>query len=108
MKIIIVGCGKIGRSMVQSLTIEGHDVLVIDKDPTILNETTDMYDVMGVCGNAVDCDTLTEANDIDADIIVATTDSDEMNMLSEKIGFNCFMTSSIPENEASDTVKKYL
>ena len=33
---------------------------------------------------------------------------DEMNMLSEKIGFNCFMTSSIPENEASDTVKKYL
>lgn len=33
---------------------------------------------------------------------------DEMNMLSEKIGFNCFITSSIPENEASDTVKKYL
>ena len=82
MKIIIVGCGKIGRTMIASLTAEGHDLLVIDKNPTILNETTDIYDVMGVCGNAVDCDTLTEAGVEDADILVATTDSDEMNMLS--------------------------
>ena len=81
MKIIIVGCGKIGRSMVESLTTEGHDVLVIDNDPAVLNETTDIYDVMGVCGNAVDCDTLTEANAKNTDILVATTDSDEMNML---------------------------
>ena len=82
MKIIIVGCGKIGRTMIASLTAEGHDLLVIDKNPTILNEITDIYDIMGVCGNAVDCDTLTEAGVEDADILVATTDSDEMNMLS--------------------------
>ena len=82
MKIIIVGCGKIGRSMTESLTKEGHDILVIDKDPSVLNETTDMYDVMGVCGNAVDRDTLTEADVKNADVLVATTDSDEMNMLS--------------------------
>ena len=81
MKIIIVGCGKIGKSMIQSLTLEGHDLLVVDNDAKILNETTDTYDVMGVCGNAVDCDTLIEAGVATADIVVAVTDSDEMNML---------------------------
>lgn len=89
MKIIIVGCGKIGRSMIESLTAEGHDLLVIDKNPTILNETTDIYDVMGICGNAVDCDTLTEANVKNADILVSTTDSDEMNMLT------CFLAKKL-------------
>ena len=89
MKIIIVGCGKIGRSFIESLTSEGHDLLVIDRNPTILNETTDIYDVMGVCGNAVDYDTLTEANVKDADIFVATTDSDEMNMLA------CFLAKKL-------------
>ncbi len=82
MKIIIVGCGKIGRSMIQSLTAEGHDVLIVDNDPAVLNETSDIYDVMGVCGNAVDCDTLTEAGAANADLLVSVTDSDEMNMLS--------------------------
>ena len=89
MKIIVVGCGKIGRSMVQSLTAEGHDLLVIDNDPTVLNETTDIYDVMGVCGNTVDCDTLTEADVKNADILVATTDSDEVNMLT------CFLAKKL-------------
>ena len=82
MQITIVGCGKIGRSLIESLAVEGHDILVIDKDPTILNETTNIYDVMGVCGNAVDCDTLTESNVKNTDIFVSTTESDEMNMLS--------------------------
>ena len=89
MKIIIVGCGKIGRTMVQSLTAEGHDLLVIDKNPTVLNETADMFDVMGICGNAVDCDTLTEAGVENTDILVATTDSDEMNMLT------CFLAKKL-------------
>ncbi len=81
MKIIIVGCGKIGKSMIQSLTAEGHDVLIVDKNVATLNETTDVYDVMGVCGNAVDYDTLMEAGAANADIFVSVTDSDEMNML---------------------------
>lgn len=81
MKITIVGCGKIGRSLIESLAAEGHDILVIDRDPAVLNETTNIYDVMGVCGNAVDCDTLTEADVKNTDIIVATTESDEINML---------------------------
>ncbi len=81
MKIIIVGCGKIGRSMTQSLTSEGHDIVIIDNDPSVLGEVSDMFDVMGVCGNAVDCDTLNDAGAADADILVSTTDSDEVNML---------------------------
>lgn len=81
MKIIVVGCGKIGSSLVESLTAEGHDILAIDKNPAVLDEITNIYDVMGLCGNAVDCDTLTEANVNGADVFVATTESDEMNML---------------------------
>ena len=81
MKIIIVGCGKIGKSMTSSLTTEGHDVIIIDNDSVTLNETSDMFDVMGVCGNAVDNDTLIEAGVENADLLIATTDSDEMNML---------------------------
>lgn len=81
MKIIVVGCGKIGKSMIKNLTAEGHDVLAIDNDSDTLNETTNIYDIMGVCGNAVDCDTLTEANVEDADVIASVTESDEVNML---------------------------
>lgn len=81
MKIIIIGCGKIGKSMVESLTAEGHDIVIVDNNSAILNETADVYDVMGVCGNAVDCDTLTEAGVESADMVVSVTDSDEMNML---------------------------
>ncbi len=81
MKIIIVGCGKIGRSMIENLTAEGHDIVIVDNDSVVLNETADMYDVMGVCGNAVDCDTLADADVANADIVVSVTDSDEMNML---------------------------
>ena len=81
MKIIIVGCGKIGKSMIASLTSEGHDVTIVDKNSQVLNETADAFDVMGVCGNAVDCDTLMEAGVNEAELLVSLTDSDEVNML---------------------------
>lgn len=81
MKIIIVGCGKIGKSMIRSLTAEGHDVIAVDRKAETLNDTTNIFDIMGVCGNAADSDTLTEAGISNADVIVSATDSDEMNML---------------------------
>lgn len=81
MKITIVGCGKIGKSMIASLCAEGHDVVAIDNDPATLDEVTNAFDIMGVCGNAVDCDTLLEAGVSTCDVLVAVTDSDEMNML---------------------------
>ena len=61
MNIIIVGCGKIGSTILESLVEEGHDVVGIDTDEKVINEMTNMYDVMGVCGSGTDCEMLTEA-----------------------------------------------
>ena len=82
MKIIIVGCGKIGTNIISELVKEGHDVVAIDKSPSVLEEVTTIHDVMGVCGNGADCDTLEEAGVSEAELLIAVTDSDEMNMLS--------------------------
>lgn len=82
MKIIIVGCGKIGGTILASLTAEGHDIVAIDSDSTVLTDITNIYDVMGVCGNGVDSDILSEAGVSDAEMFIAATGSDEMNMLS--------------------------
>lgn len=81
MKIIVVGCGKIGTAILSSLVAEGHDVVAIDNDASVIDEVTTVYDVMGVCGNGADCDTLEEAGISDAELLVAVTNSDETNML---------------------------
>lgn len=82
MKIIIVGCGKIGKSLIGSLVTEGHEVVVIDKMQSKVAEAINIYDVIGVCGIGTDSVTLTEAGVDKADIFVAVTGSDELNMLS--------------------------
>ncbi len=82
MKIIIVGCGKIGKSLIGSLVSEGHDVAVIDKSPSVIEDITNTYDVIGVCGIGTDCEVLTEAGAARADIVIGVTGSDELNMLS--------------------------
>ncbi len=82
MKIIVAGCGKIGRAIVKSLVAEGHDILAIDNKTEILEELTNVYDVMSICGNCADTDIAYEANAGDADLYIATTSSDELNMLS--------------------------
>lgn len=81
MNIIVVGCGKIGSTLVESLSAEGHDVVALEKDAHVLEQITNMYDVMGVCGNGADCETLEEAAVDKAELVVAATGSDEMNML---------------------------
>jgi len=81
-KIIIVGCGKIGTAILGSLTAEGHDVVAVDLKAERVNVMTNVFDVMGVVGNGVDYETLTEAGVADADLFVAMTGSDELNMLS--------------------------
>lgn len=82
MKIIVTGCGKIGTTLLASFTAEGHDVTALDNDAELLATLTDKYDIMGVCGNAVDCDTLEEAGVRGIDLFIAVTGSDELNMLS--------------------------
>ena len=81
MNIVVVGCGKIGFSIVPELLKEGHDITVIDTDGATVEEITNMYDCMGVCGNGVDCTVLESAGVNQADLIIAVTASDELNML---------------------------
>lgn len=85
MNIIVVGCGKIGTTIVASLVAEGHDVVALDSDPAVVSEITNIYDAMGVCGNGADFDTLEEAGVERTEMFIAVTGSDETNMLS------CFM-----------------
>lgn len=81
MKIIIFGCGKIGATIIQSLAGEGHDIVALDKDSAVVEEVSNLYDVMGICGMGVDSDTMNEAGVEDAELFVAVTGSDELNML---------------------------
>lgn len=82
MKIIVVGCGKVGTSIISSLVSEGHDVVAIDASANVIEEIGNIYDVMCVCGSGTDCETLSEAGADKAELFVAVTGSDEFNMLS--------------------------
>ena len=82
MYIIIVGCGKIGSTILADLVKEGHNVIAIDNDPEVTQEITNIYDVMTVQGNGTDCNTLNEAEVHRAEMFIAATPSDELNMLS--------------------------
>ena len=82
MNIIVVGCGKIGTILIESLSAEGHDITAIDNDPAVIKEITNIYDIMGVCGSGTDCSVLEEAGVEKARLIIAATGSDEFNMLS--------------------------
>ncbi len=82
MNIIVAGCGKIGTTIVSTLVPEGHDLTVIDNNPDIIGNITNIFDVIGVTGNCADCETLEEAGIDSCDLFIALTNSDEMNMLS--------------------------
>lgn len=81
MKIIIVGCGKVGRTITEQLSKEDHDVTVVDKDSNVIHDVTNNYDVMGVVGDGVSYSVLKEAGVDEADLLIAVTTSDEMNLL---------------------------
>lgn len=81
LRIIIVGCGKVGRTLIEQLSKEGHDITVIDKNSDMLHQMTNLYDVMGIEGNGASHSTQEEAGILDADLIVAVTESDELNLL---------------------------
>ena len=81
MKIIVVGCGKTGASLVTSLTNEGHDVIVVDYNPDRLKEICNLNDVMGISGDGMNYNALLEAGLEDADVLISVTGSDEQNLL---------------------------
>lgn len=81
MKIIIVGCGRVGRSLAGKLNADGNDVTVVDFSAEKISEVTAQYDVMGVVGNGATLGVLQEAGIEEADLFIAVTDSDELNLL---------------------------
>ena len=81
MKIIVVGCGKTGASLVTTLTEEGHDVTVVDYNSERLREVCNCNDIMGINGDGMNYNALLEAGLEDADILISVTGSDEQNLL---------------------------
>ncbi len=81
LKILIIGCGKVGRTLVDQLCLEGHDITVIDKNSNRIQDMVNLYDVMGICGNGASFSVQKEAGIKDTDLVIAVTHSDELNLL---------------------------
>lgn len=81
MNIVIVGDGKVGATLVEHLSQEGHDIVVIDRDSKIVEQMVNSYDVMGICGNGASYDVQMEAGVSSARLFIAATSSDELNIL---------------------------
>ncbi|MBQ7507078.1 MAG: Trk system potassium transporter TrkA [Lachnospiraceae bacterium] len=79
--IIIVGCGKVGRSLTAQLRKEGHDITLIDRDESKLSEMENTYDIMSVNGNGASYSVQQDAGVNNADLLIAVTGSDELNLL---------------------------
>lgn len=81
MEVIIIGCGKVGYTLADGLTQENHNVTIIDQSPQSLQDADDDLDALLIVGNGSSIQTLTEAGIAQADLLIAVTGSDEMNLL---------------------------
>ena len=92
MKIIIVGGGKVGETLVANLSVEGHDITVIDRNDKVVDQICDRFDVMGYSGNGASYTVLEEADIEHSDLVIAVTGHDDLNLfvclLARKAG-NC-------------------
>ncbi len=90
MKIVIIGLGTIGKTILKNLSGEGHTITIIDEDKAKIEALIERYDVFGVVGNGACLDIQKEANMQDADLAIVLTNSDEMNvfacLVAKKIG----------------------
>ena len=82
MEIFVVGNGKIGQSIVRNVSKEGHNITVIDSNQKVVDQLIDSYDVFGVVGNGASLEIQKEAGVQNADLFIAVTSSDEINLLS--------------------------
>lgn len=81
MNIIIVGCGKVGQTLAAQLNEEGNNITIVDTDAALVNRLASHLDVMGIVGNGATHAVQAEAGVQDADLLIAVTGSDELNML---------------------------
>lgn len=107
MKIIIVGCGKVGSTLAEELNKEDNEVTVIDRRYAAVEEMSSKFDVMGVAGNGASYKTQMEAGIEKADILIAVTGSDELNLLCcliAKRAGNCQTIARVRNPEYSDEI----
>lgn len=81
MNIVLVGAGRMGKEMAFRLTDEGHDVTVVDSDEDCLEQLSNTVDVMTMLGNGADYSVLSQAGVSEADLLIAVTNDDAVNML---------------------------
>ncbi len=81
MKIIIVGCGNVGAALAEQLSNEGHDITIIDINEKLVSNISNTFDVLGVAGNGASLNVQREAGINAADLLIAVTGTDELNLL---------------------------
>ncbi len=81
MKILIAGIGKVGETLAAELSAEGYDLTLIDIDAAVLEQVNERYDVMTCAGNCASMKTLREAGVGSSDLLIASSGSDELNLL---------------------------
>ncbi len=92
MNIVILGAGQVGASLARNLANEDNDVTIIDTDATVLRELREKLDVHTKQGHASHPDVLEQANVNDADMLIAVTNSDEVNMMACQVAYSLFRT----------------
>lgn len=106
MNIIIVGCGKVGYTLVEQLSNEEHNIIVVDKNADKVQYITDNLDAMGIIGNGVSYQTLLEAGVSTADLVIAVTGSDEENLLCCLIAKKPVTARPLPVYVIQSTIQK--
>ena len=85
MKIVIIGAGKVGELLCRDLSLEGNDIILVEQDAKILEKILANNDIMGFVGNGVSYDTQMEAEVPKADVFIAVTEKDEINIIASVI-----------------------
>ena len=81
MDIMIAGCGKVGMTLARHLAAEGHNITLIDTSRALLEEATEQLDAMAICGNCASKEVLVSAGIAEAELVIAATNADEVNLL---------------------------
>ena len=92
MKIIILGANQVGSALAETLASEANDITVVDNDAEKLQELKDHIDIGTIVGEASHPDILEKAGGEDADMIIAVTESDEINMVACRVAYSLFQT----------------
>ena len=100
MKIIVVGCGKVGKAIIESLSDEDHDLVAVDISSEEVDYVSNTYDVMAICGSGTSGELMVQAGVADADLVISATEQDEVNMLT------CFLAKKMGAKRTIARIRK--